>query len=116
MKRKIGALSSMLFALSFVSALLFAISEPAEAQQPKKIPRIGFLSTAYRAQDEAFKQGLREIGYLEGKNISIEYQYGEKLSALASDLVRVDVEVIVAVGTAAIRAAKESTSNIPIVL
>ena len=86
-----------------LAALLFALSFFAEAQQPKKVPRIGFLSaasaSAVSARIEAFRQGLRELGYVEGKNIVIEYRYAEgkldRLPALAAELVRLKVDVIV---------------------
>ena len=96
----------------------------AEAQQPTKIPRIGYLnatspSTA-PARIEAFRQGLRELGYVEGKNIVIECRYAEgnldRLPALAAELVRLKVDIIVSGGPAATRPAKEATSTIPIVM
>ena len=101
-------------------ALLFS----AEAQQPTKIPRIGFLGasspSAISARIEAFRQGLRELGYVEGKNIVIEYRYAEgkldRLPALAAELVRLKVDVIVTAGPAPTRAAKEATATIPIVM
>ena len=101
-----------LFAI--VLAFVFAGVE-ARAQQPKKVPRIGYLSpvdaaASNPARVEAFRQGLRELGYVEGKNISIEYR------ALAADLVRLKVDVIVTGGATSTRAAKEATSTIPIVM
>ena len=80
--------------------LLFALCVPVSAQQPKKIPRIGFLAStslsATLARVEAFRQGLHELGYVEGKNIVIEYRYAEgkndRLPALAADLVRLKVD------------------------
>ena len=96
----------------------------AQAQQPTKIPRIGFLTatspSAVAARIEAFRQGLRELGYVEGKNIVIEWRYAEgkldRLPALAAELVRLKVDVIVTAGPAATRAAKEATATIPIVM
>jgi putative ABC transport system substrate-binding protein len=83
----------------------------AEAQQPKKVPRIGYLGGASNpARIEAFRKGLRELGYVEGKNIAIEYR------ALAADLVRLKVDVIVTGGATSTRASKEATSTIPIVM
>ena len=89
-------------------ALLFALCISAEAQQPTKIPRIGYLtggslfSSSTSARIEAFRQGLRELGYVEGKKIVIEYRYAEgkldRLPALAAELVRLKVEVIVTAG------------------
>ena len=95
-----------------------------EAQQPKKVPRIGFLNTASRtiasARMEAFRQGLRDLGYVEGQNIIIEYRYAEgktdRLPDLAAELVRFKVDVIVAGTTISIQAAKNATKTIPIVM
>ncbi len=94
-----------------------------EAQQPKRIPRIGYLSgtsaSANPARIEAFRQGLRELGYAEGKNILIEWRYAEgkrdRLPALAAEL-HLKVDVIVASGPLATRAAKQTTTTIPIVM
>jgi putative ABC transport system substrate-binding protein len=105
-------------------ALLFALSLPAEAQQPKKVTRIGYLAaaslSANAARTEAFRQGLRELGYIEGKNIVIEWRYAEgkrdHLPGLAVELVRLKVDVIVTAGSGSTRAAKEATSAIPIVM
>ena len=96
----------------------------AQAQQPTKVPRIGFLTatslSAVAARIEAFRQGLRELGYVEGKNIVIEYRYAEgktdRLPALADELVRLKVDVIVTGGPSVTRAAKEATVTIPIVM
>ena len=121
---KSTALSAFLFALSFFGAFLSALSFPAEAQQPTKIPRIGFLGTAspsaVSARVEAFRQGLRELGYVEGKSILIEYRFAEgkldRMPDLAAELVRLKVDVIMTPGPAATRPAKEATSTIPIVM
>src|SRR3990170_3946421 len=104
-------------------AMLFALCSPAQAQQPKKVPRIGFLSgsppSSIKALTEAFRQGLRDLGYVEGKNIVIEWRSAEgkrdRLPALAADLVRLKVDLIVTAGPLVTRAAKEATSTIPIV-
>ena len=96
----------------------------AEAQQPTKIPRIGVLSavslSAMVARVEAFRQGLRDLGYVEGKNIVIEWRSAEGKSerapALAAELVRLKVDVIVTGGRLTTRAAKEATNTIPIVM
>jgi len=96
----------------------------AEAQQAKKVPRIGFLATVSPSnisdRTEAFRQGLRELGYVEGKNIVIEWRFGEgkevRLPALAAELVRLKVEVIVTAGATSTGRAKEATSTIPIVM
>jgi putative tryptophan/tyrosine transport system substrate-binding protein len=105
-------------------AMLLALCVSAEAQQPKNIPRIGYLSvlslSAMADRIEAFRQGLRELGYVEGKNIVIEWRYGEekpdRVSELAAELVRLKVEVIVTGGNSAIQAAKKATNTIPIVM
>jgi len=105
-------------------ALLFALSLPVAAQQPAKIPRIGYLAasslSALAARTEAFRQGLRELGYVEGKNIVIEYRSAEgkldRLPALAAELVRLKVDVVVTTGPAVIHPTKEATSTIPIVM
>ena len=116
MKKKITVLT--------LCAMLFAPSVSAEAQQPQKIPLIGRLSpgspSANPARTEAFRQGLRELEYVEGKNIVIERRSAEgrldRLPALAAELVRLKVDIIVTAGPAATRAAKEATSTIPIVM
>jgi putative tryptophan/tyrosine transport system substrate-binding protein len=94
-----------------------------EAQQPMKILRIGYLSPTFSstnsARIEAFRQGLRELGYVEGKNIVIEYRHADgkldRLAALATELVRLKVDVIVTSSPTPTRAAKEATVTIPIV-
>ena len=94
------------------------------AQQPKKVPRIGYLlgslSAGDQARIEAFRQGLRELGYIEGKDIVIEYRSAEgkadRFPSLATELVRLGVNIIVSAGPLATRAAKEATSTIPIVM
>jgi putative ABC transport system substrate-binding protein len=95
-----------------------------EAQQSNKVPRIGYVdagspaTTGHRA--EAFVQGLRDLGYVEGQNILIEYRWAggklERLPAFVEDIVRLKVDVIVSSATPAIRLAKEQTSTIPIVM
>ena len=107
--------------------LLFALSFPAEAQQPTKIPQIGFLAgrahptpTTPDLNFEAFRHGLRELGYVEGKNIAIESRFAggknERLPSLAAELVRLKVDVIVSSALPSSQAAKQATSTIPIVL
>jgi putative ABC transport system substrate-binding protein len=99
----------------------------ARAQQPGKVARIGYLSPGYAfaqgemlARDEPFRQGLRELGYVEGNNIVIEYRFAEgrfdRLADLAAELVRLKVDVIVAVVTQASLAARDATKMIPIVM
>jgi len=111
--------------LIWLLATVFLTTAPsAESQQPTKIPRIGFLNaaspSAILARYEAFRQGLRELGYVEGKNIVIEYRYAEgkldRLRELATELVRLKVDIIVTAGPAATRSAKEATVTIPIVM
>jgi putative ABC transport system substrate-binding protein len=104
--------------------ILFALCGSAAAQQPAKVPRIGFLITsspsAIAPRMDAFLQGLRELGYLDGKNIVIERRYAEgkfdQLPALAAELVSLKVDVIVTSGPTATRPAKSATSTIPIVM
>ena len=102
-----------------VGALLSGLCVPAEAQQPGKIPHIGFLSLS-GANQEAFRQGLRDLGYIEGKNIAIESRMAanraDRLSVLAGELVDLKVDVIVAAGSQAVHAAQRITNNIPIVM
>ena len=95
-----------------------------EAQQPTKVPRIGYLSgsglSVLAARIEAFRQGLRDLGYVEGKNIIIEWRSAEekfdRLPELAAELVRLKVDVIVSPGPGVTRPLKEATSTIPIVM
>ena len=97
----------------------------AEAQQPKKIPRIGYLSGAGDPSNpgpnvEAFRRGLQELGYIEGKNILVEYRYIEgkrdRVPSLVAELVQLKVDVLVSPNLPAIRAAKQATKTIPIVM
>ena len=108
-----------------VVVVLLAVGVIAEAQQPKKVPRIGYLSSAIQlresARSEAIRLALRELGYIEGQNIAIEYRYAEgkldRFPELAAELVRLKVDIIVvAGGDAVIRAAKNATKTIPIVM
>jgi len=119
-KRKIFALT--------LCAMLFALYPSVHAQQPAKVPRIGYLQGGSIATSthriEAFRQGLRDLGYIEGKNIAIEWRTQEgtyqhirdRLPALAAELVRLQVSVIVATGSGDVRAAREATATIPIVM
>jgi putative ABC transport system substrate-binding protein len=105
-------------------ALLFALCTNVEAQQSGKVPRIGFLiassPSAIAPRMDAFRQGLRELGHMEGKNIVIEPRHADgkldRLPALAAELVRLEVDVIVTSGPTATRPAKGATSTIPIVM
>jgi putative tryptophan/tyrosine transport system substrate-binding protein len=102
--------------------LLLALSFPVEAQQVKKVPRIGYLSLAAKPSelDEAFKQGMSDLGWVEGQNIAIEYRWAanmaDHLPSLAEELVRTKVDIIVASATPAVNAAKNATKTIPIVM
>ena len=118
---KATAFGTMVFALC---SLLLAPCSPAEAQQIGKIPRLGFVdistASASAVRLEAFWQEMRKLGWIQGKNITIEYRFGEqdnkRMPELAADLVRLKVDLIVVVGTGAAVAAKSATTNIPIVL
>jgi putative ABC transport system substrate-binding protein len=113
-------------ALSILCAvILLGVAVVAEAQQPKKIPRIGYLSSSDPAADfrsEGIRVALRERGYIEGQNISVEYRYAEgkddRATELAAELVRLKVEIIVVVGGTLrfVRAAMNATKTIPIVM
>jgi ABC-type uncharacterized transport system substrate-binding protein len=101
--------------------IVFALSIPAEAQQAKKIPRIGILTARSGAlETEAFRDGLRELGYIEGQNLVMEYRSAddrlEQLPDLAAELVRLKVDVIVTQSTPATVAAKNATKTIPIIM
>jgi putative tryptophan/tyrosine transport system substrate-binding protein len=106
-------------------AVLLAVAIIAEAQQPKKVPRIGYLSSADPTRDsvgsEAIRLALRERGYVEGQNIATEYRYAEgkrdRVPELATELVRLKVDlIVVAGGLRTIQAAKNATKTIPIVM
>ena len=104
-------------------ALLFALSVLVEAQQPKKVARVGYLAAVSASADaprlEAFRQGLRDLGYIEGQNIIIEFRHEDRgfqrLPELAAELVRLKIDVLVAVTTNAALAAQNTTTTIPIV-
>jgi ABC-type uncharacterized transport system substrate-binding protein len=108
-----------------LSAMLFALCAEAQAQQPRKVPRIGYLSGSGDARNpgfpvHAFRQGLRDLGYVEGKNIVVEYRFSdgnpEHEAEFARELVRLNLDAIVIGAFPAIRAAKEATKTIPIVM
>jgi putative tryptophan/tyrosine transport system substrate-binding protein len=107
-----------------LSAVLLALCSFAEAQQPKKVHRIGYLSELSAETDKnrfaAFLRGMQELGYAEGKNILIEQRYSagqfDKMPELTGELLRLKVEVLVVFGGTAIAAAKNATSTIPIVM
>src|SRR6266699_4115328 len=95
--------------------VVLAVAVVAEAQQQAKLPRIGYLSGSFGSTSpdrrEAFRQGLRELGYIEGKSILVEYRYADgkfdRLPALATELVRLKVDIILTAGPQATRPAKE---------
>jgi ABC-type uncharacterized transport system substrate-binding protein len=107
-----------------VCAMVMALCITAGAQDPTKVPRIGYISvaspSAVAVRVEAFRQGLRELGYIEGKSIVIEYRYAEgnldRLPDLVAELVHLKMDVIVSPGGQVTRAAKEATRTIPIVM
>jgi putative ABC transport system substrate-binding protein len=110
--------------LSVIAFVLVVIWAVAQAQQPTKILRVGFLAgvspSTISARTEAFRRGLRELDYVEGKNIVIEWRYADekldRLNDLAAELVRLKVEVIVSAAPTVTRSVKESTKTIPIVM
>src|SRR5437870_824644 len=116
--RKSGVLSIL------VALAVLAVGVIADAQQPKKVPRVGYLSSAdpasESARSEPFRLALRELGYIDGQNISTEYRYSEgkndRLPELAAELVRLKVDIIVTGGVPLVRAAKNATKTIPIVM
>ena len=111
--------------LSAVATFILASFHLAQAQQAKKVPRIGYLSGRGDPSTpdplvEAFRQGLRDLGYIEGKNILVEYRYAEgkldRIPSLVAELVQLKVDVLVSSTLPAIRAAKQTTKTIPIVM
>ena len=104
-----------------VVGLALVLVHPTEAQQPAKVPAIGFLSTGSPWPNfEAFRLGLRDLGYIEEKNITIESRFAEekfdRLSDLAAELVRLNVDILVAGNSTVARGAKKVTTIIPIVM
>jgi putative tryptophan/tyrosine transport system substrate-binding protein len=107
-----------------LGAMLLALCFSASAQQPAKVSRIGYLTAAtpsgMRPRTDAFRQGLSQLGYVEGKNIFIEWRYAEgkydRLPGLADELVRLKVDVIIATGQDPVLAAKKATQTIPIIM
>ncbi len=114
-------LRSVTLVVTFALGLL-AGPLPAEAQQGNKVYRIGYLSTRVESvpYPEAFRQDLRELGYVEGQNIAIEWRFAKgkrkRLPGLAAELVKLKVDCIISGTTAATRAAKKATRTIPIVM
>jgi putative tryptophan/tyrosine transport system substrate-binding protein len=107
-----------------VAVVLLVVAVIAEAQQPGKIPRIGFLGNSTAALEEnlvePFRQGLRDLGYVEGRNILIEYRWAEgkyqRFPTLIAELIALKVDVIVTAGTPASLAVKKATTSIPLVM
>jgi putative ABC transport system substrate-binding protein len=106
-------------------SMLLATNFVAEAQQPAKVPRIGFITVAGSPKNpgvlnEAFRQGLRELGYVEGKNIQIEYRYSagepERVPESVTELIKLKVDALVINSSAAIRVAQQATKTIPIIM
>jgi ABC-type uncharacterized transport system substrate-binding protein len=111
----------------FVAVVLLAVGVIVEAQQPAKVPRIGYLTgtsapttTTPDLNADAFRQGLRDLGYIEGKNIQVEYRYREgkpdRGPSLVTELLQLKIDVIVSPDGAGILAAKQATKTIPIVI
>jgi putative ABC transport system substrate-binding protein len=121
LKQALGNRKKLKFVCYAFCVSLLALSFPARAQQSTRVRQIGFLCPAKCAQPEhdSFRDGLRELGYIEGRDIAITRRAGEsipdRLHALAAELVRLKVDVIVTASTSAIRAVKQATSTIPIV-
>jgi putative ABC transport system substrate-binding protein len=110
--------------VAFLAAVFLAFPPGAGAREARKVARIGYLSQTSAENDKnyvaAFQQGLKELGYLEGKNIIIEQRYAagrtERLPGLAAELVRLNVDVFVVFGVAAVRAVRKENDTVPIVL
>ena len=107
----------------FLVGFAFGLVHVSEAQQPKKVPRIGYVSSGDPSTEPrlaAFRRGLRDLGYIEGKNIQVEYRYAEgnldQVPGLVTELVQLKVDVLVVGFLPAIHAAKQATKTIPIVM
>ena len=116
-RRRVVA-KSLVFVLC---ALFLNVSLPAEAQQQKKIPHVGYLTilAGPSDRDAAFRQGLKDLGYIEGKNIIVEYRYAngtDRLAEVAAELVRLKLDLFVAETTPAVQAVKNATATAPIVM
>ncbi|TMA57940.1 MAG: ABC transporter substrate-binding protein, partial [Deltaproteobacteria bacterium] len=112
------------FLWCILATVILTTIYPADAQQAARVFRIGYLTTALSERQKnrlaAFQQGLRDLGYVEGKNIIIEYRFAdgkfERLPELVAELVRLNVDILVAAGAPAAHAAKSATKTIPIVM
>jgi putative ABC transport system substrate-binding protein len=118
-----SAFRNLTFAI-LLCAMLFALTNSASAQQPTRIPRVAYLTAAPLSavfhRTEAFRQGLRELGYIDGKNIVLEWRSADgkpdRLAAIAAELIQRRVDIIVSAGGAVTRPLKDATSTIPIVM
>jgi putative ABC transport system substrate-binding protein len=123
-QQAVGNSKKLKFVVYALCAMLFALCSRVAAQQPTKIPRIGYLATPSHSsisdRYDAFLHGLRELGYMQGKDIAIERRTAdgkvERLPDLAAELVRLKVDIIVTGGPGSTRAAKDATNTIPIVM
>jgi putative ABC transport system substrate-binding protein len=120
MNSRFGVIITLLLATVLLTIVSFA-----EAQQAANVPRIGFLSASGNAanpamSERAFRQGLRDLGYVDGKNIIFEVRYAEgkrdRIPGLVAELVQLKVDLIATANLTAIRAAKAATKSIPIVM
>jgi putative ABC transport system substrate-binding protein len=115
-------ISDLRLLISGLFVLLLALSGPADAQQPSNVPRIGYLHfrAGPAAADEAFRQAVRDLGWIEGQNLIIEYRWAagkqDRYPTLAKELVRLKVDLIVTASPAPTQAAKDATKTIPIVM
>src|SRR6266550_2195156 len=122
---RLSLVRGKVFKTLILVTFMLVFVHPAGAQQPAKVPRIGYMSASGDTNNpgsnvEAFRQGLRDLGYFEGKNILVEYRYAEgnqdRIPGLVAELVQLKVEVLVVGAQASIRAAKQATKTIPIVM
>jgi ABC-type uncharacterized transport system substrate-binding protein len=119
-RKKIGMtpMAGNIFICLLLTVLLPTVSS--EAQQPRKVPRIGFVAGTEGPSVRAFQRGLRDLGYIEGKNILFEYRYAEgnldRIPTLVNELVQLRVDVLVVTTLVGIRSAKQATKTIPIVM
>ncbi len=122
---RLSLLRGKVFTTLILVTFILVFVSLAEAQQPKKVPRIGYVSASGDPKTpgpnlEAFRQGLRDLGYIEGKNILVEFRYAERkldrIPGLVAELVQLNVDVLVVGVLTAFRAAKQATKTIPIVM
>ena len=121
-KTTMNAMVGKFFVLFLTTIILLTTASTTQAQQPNKVPRIGFLTagspSTNGARIEALRQGLRELGYIEDKNIVIEWRFSEgkpdRLPDLVAELVRLKVDIIVSAGSAVTRPAKDAIERFPL--